>query len=503
MLHSVPFSRAVSLRRLLPRATFVGCTNLCVTDAVEHSRSVQPGSLFAAIRGTKVDARDYVKEAVARGAAGVLVESIIPEIAIPQCLVTDVRSSYSQICQAISGDPSQRLDITGITGTNGKTTTAWLVRSLLERSGRRCGLLGTVEYCDGHRTEPSSLTTPDSRSLAQWLARMVQVESRYAAIELSSHALHQGRAAGIELEAALVTNITQDHFDYHQTFDSYLAAKARILELVRSGGLVALNLDNEPVRSLRDRVGQSMNCVSYGLNAAADVTAQIRDESLTKTQFRLGVHGRSIDCSTRLIGRHNLSNILGAAAVAFHMGLSAEEIAAGVEAFRPVPGRLESVDCGQPFRVFVDYAHTDDALQRCLLGLRSLTAGRLFCLFGAGGDRDKTKRPKLGAASEVADVAIVTSDNPRSESPIAIIDEIVAGMSDPKAAVVESDRRQAIRKVLSLAGPGDCVLIAGKGHENEQIVGQLRLPFDDRQVVREILRERWQTLGQSPTRASA
>jgi UDP-N-acetylmuramoyl-L-alanyl-D-glutamate--2,6-diaminopimelate ligase len=347
------------------------------------------------------------------------------------------------------------------------------------------------------------LTTPDSRMLAQWLGRMVSVGSKYAAIELSSHALHQGRAAGIELEAAVMTNVTQDHFDYHQTFDAYLSAKTRILELVRSNGLVALNLDSEPVKSLRDRVGKSMQCVTFGLNASADIVAQIRDESLTKTQFRLGIHGRMVDCSTRLIGRHNLSNILGAAAVASHMGLTAEEIAAGVEAFRPVPGRLESVDCGQPFRVFVDYAHTDDALYRCLLGLRSLTAGRLYCLFGAGGDRDKSKRPKLGAASHVADLAIVTSDNPRSEQPLAIIDEILAGMSDPKSAIVEVDRRQAIRKVLSMAQPGDCVLIAGKGHENEQIIGQSRLPFDDRQVTCEILRERWQTLGQPPLRASA
>lgn len=503
MLQPVSFPCAVSLRRLLPRAQFVGCTNLCVTDAVEHSKDVTTDSLFVAIRGTKVDARNYVREAIARGAAGILVDTVIPDSSIPQCVVEDVRAAYSHICQALTGDPSRRLNIAGVTGTNGKTTTAWLIRSLLERSGRRCGLLGTVEYWDGQQSEPSSLTTPDSRSLARWLGRMVDAGSRYAAIELSSHALHQGRASGIELEAAVLTNVTQDHFDYHGTFESYLAAKARIFELVRSSGLVALNLDSEPVRSLRHHVGQSINCVTFGLNSSADVMARIRDESLSKTQFRLGIHGRLIDCSTRLIGRHNLSNILAAVTVAFHLGLSPEEIVAGIEAFRPVPGRLESVDCGQPFRVFVDYAHTDDALHRCLAGLRSLTAGRLFCVFGAGGDRDRTKRPKLGVAASVADVALVTSDNPRSENPRTIIDEIVAGMSDAQSAIIEVDRRQAIRRALSMAGPGDCVLIAGKGHENEQIIGQTQLPFDDRQVTREILRERWQTLGQPPSRASA
>ena len=204
-----------------------------------------------------------------------------------------------------------------------------------------------------------------------------------------------------------------------------------------------------------------------------------------------------------MIGRHNVSNLLAAAAIASHFGLSPEEIVSGIEAFRTVPGRLESVECGQPFHVFIDYAHTDDALRRCLSGLKSLTAGRLLCVFGAGGDRDRSKRPKLGAAAEVADIAIVTSDNPRSENPNVIIKEILAGMQDPDSAIVEVDRLQAIRRVLSVARKGDCVLIAGKGHENEQIIGQNRLPFDDLQVTREYLRERWQSTTQPPTRASA
>ena len=497
------FPCAVSLRRLLPQASFVGCTNLCVTDAVERSSDVQAGSLFAVIRGTKVDARQFVNEAIARGAAGLLVEAAIPAATIPQCIVTDVRTSFSRICESLAGHPSGHLKVTGITGTNGKTTTTWLVRSLLEKAGHRCGLLGTVEYCDGLRTDASTLTTPDSRTLAQWLARMVQTGAKHAAIELSSHALHQGRAAGIELEASVVTNVTHDHFDYHQTFESYLTAKSRIFELVRPGGLIALNIDDSGAWSLRDRICESMSCVSFGLNPSADISAQIRDESLTGTRFRLGIHGKSFDCATRLIGRHNVSNILSSVTAASHLGLTPEEIVGGIEAFRCVPGRLEFVDCGQPFQVFVDYAHTDDALRRCLVSLRGLTPGRLICVFGAGGDRDRSKRPKLGAAAELADVAVVTSDNPRSEDPRSIIDEILAGMNEPETAMVEVDRRQAIRKVLTMARPGDCLLIAGKGHESEQIIGHARLPFDDRQVTREILRERWQTLAHPPSRVSA
>ena len=504
MRQEASFPCAVSLRRLLPQASFIGCTNLCVTDAVERSGDVQGGALFAVIRGTRIDAKQFINEAISRGAVGLLVATPLPNSTVPQCVVADVRSAFSRICESLSGDPSRRLDVAGITGTNGKTTTAWLIRSLLDRSGRRCGLLGTVEYSDGLRTGASTLTTPDSRTLAQWLGRMVQAGSTHSAIELSSHALHQGRSAGLELEAAVVTNVTQDHFDYHQTFDAYLNAKSRIVELVRPGGTVALNIDDPGAWSLRDRIGESMSCVSFGLNSASDITAQIRDESLSGTRFRLGIHGRSLDCATRLIGRHNVSNILAAAAVTAHMGLAPEEIVAGIEAFRSVPGRLEQVECGQPFDVYVDYAHTDDALRRCLSSLKSLTPGRVICVFGAGGDRDRSKRPKLGRAAMLADVAIVTSDNPRSENPIEIIDEILEGMHEaPTAPLIDSDRRQAIYRALNMARAGDCVLIAGKGHENEQIIGHERIPFDDRQVTREFLRERWQPLGQTPARVSA
>ena len=505
MVPSVPaFPAAASLRRLFPQASFVGCANICATDAFDNSRDVRPGSLFAVVHGSKVDGSQFVHDAISLGASSLLVDRPLANVSVPQCVVADVRSAFSRLCEALAGDPSRRLDVTGVTGTNGKTTTTWLIRSLLAYAGHRCGVLGTVEYSDGVTTEPSTLTTPASRPLARWLGRMSANGTRRAAIEVSSHALDQRRAAGIELEAAILTNITQDHFDYHHGFEPYREAKARILELVRPGGLIALNADDPGSWSLRDRVHDSVSFVSYGLKPTADISAQVREESLGGTRFRLSIHGRTLECATTMIGRHNISNCLAAAAAGSHLCLSPEEIVAGIEQFHCVPGRLERIQCGQPYEVFVDYAHTDDALRRCLQSLRSITPGRLICLFGAGGDRDRTKRPLLGRASTLADVAIVTSDNPRSEDPLQIIDEILAGMVGSRTTpVVEPDRAAAIATALQMAEPGDCVLLAGKGHETEQVIGDRRLPFDDRQVARGVLSEQWRPLLGQPRRASA
>ncbi len=505
MSPSVPaFPAAASLRRLFPQASFVGCANICATDAFDNSHDVRPGSLFAVVHGAKVDGTQFVHDAIAHGATSLLVDRPLADVSVPQCVVSDVRSAFSRLCEGLAGDPSRRLDIAGVTGTNGKTTTTWLIRSLLEQAGQRCGVLGTVEYSDGVTTEASDLTTPASRPLARWLGRMVANGTRRAAIELSSHALDQRRAAGIELESAIVTNITQDHFDYHGGLEQYREAKTQILELVRPGGLIALNMDDPGSWSLRDRVHDSVSFTSFGLKPTADISAQVREESLGGTRFRLSIHGRTLDCATTMIGRHNISNCLAAAAAGSHLCLSPEDIVAGIEQFHCVPGRLERIQCGQPYEVFVDYAHTDDALRRCLQSLRSITPGRVLCVFGAGGDRDRSKRPLLGRAAMLADVAIVTSDNPRSEDPLQIIDEILDGMSGSMTIpLVEPDRAAAIATALRMAQPGDCVLLAGKGHETEQLIGDRRLPFDDRQVARSVLSEQWRPLLGQPRRASA
>ncbi|MDA0809849.1 MAG: UDP-N-acetylmuramoyl-L-alanyl-D-glutamate--2,6-diaminopimelate ligase [Planctomycetota bacterium] len=493
----------VSLRRLLPGASFVGCGDVIVNDATDDSRLVTEDSVFAAICGTKFDGRDFATDAVANGCSAVLTDRPLPNISAPQCVVPDVRAAYARICNAVSGKPTSRLKIAGITGTNGKTTSAWMLRSILNASNRPCGLLGTIEYSDGKATSPASLTTPDPRSVFRWFRRMIENGCRHAAIELSSHALSQNRIAGTPLAAAIITNVTQDHFDYHSNFEIYLAAKAKILDYVVPGGIVAINLDDPGSAQLCDKAkAGGHQVVTFSTTQNADVRAEILDENANGSLFRLSTSrltgnaqaannvetAHEIDISIALPGRHNVLNSLGAAAAALHLGASLADVQRGLERLIFIPGRLERINCGQPFSVFVDYAHTDDALQRVIDSLSTLTTGRILCVFGAGGDRDRSKRPLLGKAAASADFAIVTSDNPRTEEPQGIIEEVVAGFPHGYSNFhIEPDRYRAIEFALAEAQPGDCVLIAGKGHESDQVVGKERLPFDDRLIAREIL----------------
>lgn len=488
MTHALRSVTPVRLRSLFPDAHFLGDSDFAVADATERSADCRPGCLFAAIPGTKHDGAHFLADAVRAGAAALLLERPAPQFAVPQCIVPNVRVAYARLCAALCGEPSRSVRVVGVTGTNGKTTVTWLIRAMLRQAGYPCGLLGTVEYDDGRHVAPASLTTPDSKAFSQWLSRMASVGTTHAAVELSSHALHQGRVAGTQLAAAAVTNITQDHFDYHGDFAHYQASKGRILELLPPGAVVALNRDDPGTWGLRDRVPSSISVLAFSLKEAADVTARIVSESLTGIQCRLSIRGETVFCETPMIGRHNIENCLAAAAVCSFFGASAGDIAAAIREFRGAPGRLERVSCGQPFEVFIDYAHTDDALRRCLNSLKSVTPGRLICVFGAGGDRDRTKRPLLGRAAQLADLPIVTSDNPRSEPPDLIAADILAGFdaSGPQP-LVELDRVRAIRLAVRLARPGDSVLIAGKGHENEQIFRDRRIPFDDRREARQAL----------------
>lgn len=489
----------VSLRRLLPNASFVGCGDVIVNDATDDSRLVTEDCVFAAIQGTQVDGRKYAAAAVANGCSAVLTDQPLPEIEAPQCVTSNIRAAYSRICNAVSGKPTCRLKIAGVTGTNGKTTTSWMLRSILNASGRRCGLLGTIEYCDGKTSEPATLTTPDPRSVSRWFRRMVENGCRHAAIELSSHALHQERVAGTPLAAAIITNVTQDHFDYHTDFDAYLDAKAKIFDYVVDGGIIAVNLDDSGSAQLGKWAAEGGHqVVTFSTHRHADLQATIISEDPDGSRFCLRAPGygpdSGIDVTVPLPGRHNVLNGLSAAAAALHLGASLDDVRIGLEQLPCVPGRLEPIRQGQPFSVFVDYAHTDDALHRVLDSLRPLTSGRVLCVFGAGGDRDRTKRPLLGKAASRADFAVVTSDNPRTEEPRGIIEEIIAGFPHGYANFhLEPDRHRAIEFALSEAQPGDCVLIAGKGHESAQIIGTESRPFDDRVIARSIL-ERQATL---------
>lgn len=496
---------SVSLRRLFPRASFVGCGDVAASDVTEDSRLAGPDVLFAAIPGTQVDGREFAEDAVRRGSPAILTSRPIPGIAAPQCVVPDVRAAYAHLCDAVFGYPARQLSIAAVTGTNGKTTTAWLIRSVLQSTGQRCGLLGTINYHDGVTSEPSSLTTPDARTTSKWFRRMIEADCRHAAIELSSHALDQGRLRGTPLAAAVVTNVTQDHFDYHGSPDGYIAAKARIIDGVDSRGIVAVNLDNPgSARIGQMAVAAGRTVVTFSLESDADLRAEVILESPEVTQFRLTTVDGSTNITTRLPGRHNILNCLGAVAVCRHFGLSAETIRLGLESVDGVPGRLQRLEFGQPFHAFVDYAHTDDALRRVVDSLKSLTDGRLICVFGAGGDRDRSKRPLLAEAASHADFAVVTSDNPRTESPQAIIEDILSGFPAGFTQFhIEADRRRAIDFALAEARAGDCVLIAGKGHEAEQIIGTDRLQFDDRNVARELIEARFRSTSPTATPVTA
>lgn len=479
----------VSLRRLFPQASFVGCADIRVTEATERSDECRPGLLFAALPGRTTHGAHFVPDAVSRGASALLVSRPHPGASVPQCVVPNARRCYAELCAALAGWPARRLGLVGVTGTNGKTTVTWMIRAILRAAGLQVGLVGTIETDDGVETRPSEMTTPDARSLAQTFSAMVARGTTHAAMEVSSHALDQERTAGMLFDAAVVTNVTQDHFDYHGDFDSYRASKARITGLVKPGGIVAIGTDDPGSGGLVDRVDGSRRLTTFAIGRRAAVSATILSESLAGTRFLLHREGRATEIRLPLAGRHNVANCLAAAAAVAAFDVPDDAVVAGLERTARVPGRLERIDCGQPFDVFVDYAHTDDALRRVVRVLKSQTAGRTICVFGAGGDRDRTKRPLLGRAAAEADLAIVTSDNPRSEPPERIAEEIVAGFPiEAHAPIVELDRAEAIRRALAEARPGDCVLVAGKGHETVQIVGTVRAEFDDRAVVRRLLR---------------
>ncbi|MCH8830236.1 MAG: UDP-N-acetylmuramyl-tripeptide synthetase, partial [Planctomycetes bacterium] len=349
MLHTLRRQRLpVHLRSLFPRASFVGCADISVTDATDDSRECRPNLLFAAVPGCCVNGTRFAAEAVRFGATSLLVQRPLAEISVPQCVVPDVRRSFGQLCSALADRPSRKLSVVGITGTNGKTTTTWLVRSILQTAGRSCGLLGTVEYDDGLQTESARLTTPGSRELVTWLARMVDRGTTHAAIELSSHALHQSRVAGTELDVAVVTNVTQDHFDYHHNFSEYLESKSRIFQQLKPDGIAVLNLDDPGAASLLDRTAKT---TTFAVDQSADVTAEVVHESLAGSRFVLRGFDEPVLVQTSLPGRHNISNCLAATAAVRHLGVSADAVAAGIESLPGVPGRLQCVNAGQPFQV--------------------------------------------------------------------------------------------------------------------------------------------------------
>jgi UDP-N-acetylmuramoyl-L-alanyl-D-glutamate--2,6-diaminopimelate ligase len=487
----LPLSQLIEpLQEALPAVERHG-PDVAVSGLCSDSRAVVKGDLFIAGIGTRDDGLAHVEEALAKGAVAVLAARRPVGINGTACItVGDVPLAKALVANAFFGHPSRRLDTIGVTGTNGKTTTTFMLRSILTMDGRGTGLVGTLGAWIGGRHEPLRHTTPDAIELQRLLARMVDENLSAAVMEVSSHALMQRRAHGIAFDAAIFTNLTPDHLDYHGTMEAYAAAKGRLFEELSESAVAVLNADDPASRLYR--LSTPARVLTFGLSTQADVTARISrlDGDGTRLLLVAPELGPPIDIHLRLIGRHNVMNALGAATAALALGLPASAVATGLESLPAVPGRLEPVCCGQDFRVLVDYAHTPDALEKVLDLLRPLTLGALRVVFGCGGDRDRTKRPVMGrAVAARADALYVTSDNPRSEDPEAILDEVLAGIPLERrgATVREVDRREAIRRACAESRPGDVLLIAGKGHETTQTIGARVLPFDDRAVAREVL----------------
>ena len=464
----------------LPGAVVAADPQTVVTQVTHDSRQVQPGSMFVAIRGLAVDGNEFVDVARRKGAAVVVSENE-PAAGVPWVRVPDVL-----------GDPARSLRLVGVTGTNGKTTTAYLVDAALRAQGERVGLLGTVQYRIGDRVAEAVRTTPESSDLQALFREMVDAGCSHAVLEVSSHSLELKRVHGCEFQVAVFTNLTRDHLDFHGDMDRYFAAKRILFEsLLRADGTAIVNADDD--RGTEIAAASRGRVWTYGLDRPADLRARDVTLSLEGTRFRVDSPAGSFEVETPLLGRFNVQNLLAAFGASLALGIPPETALAGLRSLHGVPGRLERVDAGQDFTVVVDYAHTDDALKNLLETVRELAPRRIITVFGCGGDRDKTKRPLMGAvAARLSDVVVVTSDNPRSEPPEAILEEIQRGMNGRRQSErhVIVDRREAIARALEMAGPGDAVVIAGKGHETYQVLRDRTIPFDDRQVARHVLGRR-------------
>jgi UDP-N-acetylmuramoyl-L-alanyl-D-glutamate--2,6-diaminopimelate ligase len=482
----------------LPERRVVGTPPPSVTGLTADSRRVERGDCFVAVPGFKQDARRFVPDAVARGARLVVTEGEpLADLSVAQVLVPSARGALARLADVYHGHPSGALTLVGITGTNGKTTTSYLVDALLRARGLTTGIIGTIQYVLGGETRPASQTTPEALEIQGMLADARARGIGGVAMEVSSHALALSRVDGLDFDVAVFTNLTQDHLDFHGTLDEYRRAKRRLFELLaaspKPGRTAVVNADDPAGTAMV--AGLDVLVLTYGLGPRALVRAVEHTSGLDGIQLTVDTPRGRLTLRSALIGEHNVSNLLAAVATGLALGLTPDAIARALAGVGTVPGRFEQVQAGQPFLVVVDYAHTPDALERVLVTARKITRGRLGVVFGCGGDRDRGKRPIMGEiAARLADRAWITSDNPRSERPEAIVDEVLAGAARVADAgeryVAEPDRALAIRGALGWARTGDTVVIAGKGHETYQVVGAHMHDFDDRAVARQILAER-------------
>ena len=484
-----------------------GETDLEVREIISDSKRVSPGALFVALKGAKLDGRQFISEAIERGAVAVVLEGPIPRIDVKSdspatfVRVADSRQALSHLASYFFENPTAGIRLIGVTGTNGKTTTAFLIHSLLKHAGFSTGLLGTILYDLGKRKMEATHTTPGLIDLQGFFSEMRSAGITHAVMEVSSHALDQGRVEGCRFDAAVFTNLTQDHLDYHGTLEGYFASKRKLFD--QTDGKQLINIDDPWGRRLQEEL-PSNRTWRYGIERKGDIYPLKIASGLDGTRMTVQTPIGEMEIASSLAGRYNGYNLLAAVGVGVALGFSKSTISSGIASMKGVPGRFEKVDLGQDFTVIVDYAHTEDALDRLLQAVCDLSPRRVITVFGCGGDRDRGKRAKMGAVSaRLSDKTILTSDNPRSEPPISIIQEIEAGFKTQKRTTgsgnippsspdyeIVPNRQEAIRRAIGLAEAGDAVVIAGKGHENYQILGKERLPFDDREVARTVLAAR-------------
>ena len=472
-----------ALIRALAPSEVAGGRPVEIADLAYDTRRVSPDAVFFCVRGERVDGHDLAWEAIERGAAALVVERPL-HVDVPQLVVPSTREAMAVAADVFFGEPTRQLELAGVTGTNGKTTTAFLLRAMLEAAGRRPGLVGTIEWQVGGAGRPAPFTTPEAIDLQRLFREMLDAGDRSAAVEASSHGAALRRLDRVRFDALVFTNLTQDHLDLHGTMEEYFAAKRRLFTGAAPPP-AAVNVGDGWGRRLADDLADLHRAplVTFALEGDAEVTPEGLVVGAEGSRFRAA----GIEVETRLRGRFNAENALGAVAAGLLLDLDEDAIAEGIASVPGVPGRFEPIDEGQPFAVLVDYAHTPDSLATVVHAARDLAAGRVIVVFGAGGDRDRGKRPLMGkVAADLADVTIVTSDNPRSEEPLAIIEDVLQGTG--LDVEIDPDRRSAIARALSLAEAGDVVVIAGKGHEQGQDVNGVVSPFDDRDVARDALR---------------
>jgi len=467
----------------------IGDLDVNVRHIQYDSRKILPGDLFVAVRGEKYDGHDFVDAAVEKGASSVVCEEFRSDISVPCVTVEDSRAALARISSAYYEHPARSLMIIGITGTNGKTSTAYLIENAIKAGGHTTGLLSTIYYRVGSEEHPAKWTTPEPLELQQYLNSMREQQTDSVVMEVSSHALEQSRVDGIAFRLAVFTNLSQDHLDYHRSMERYISAKQRLFRQVDSDkGENIINGDDPVGMRMKDQNHRPVLFYSAkkGKADVFPISAELLRSGITAS-FK--TPKGTINIRSHLIGKHNLYNIMAAVCAGISLNINPEQIELGINETKIIPGRLESVNAGQTFTVLVDYAHTPDAMQKVIDAIRPLIPGRLIAVFGCGGDRDRGKRPIMGGIAEKsADVAILTSDNPRTEEPHNIIKDVLTGIKDVSKVEAIVDRTQAIHQALDTAKDDDGVLILGKGHETYQVLGEKTIHFDDREVVRNYLK---------------